>query len=147
MKINLDTPVVSTAETLISAPIEVVWKIQTDINNWSRWNPEVKNVDLRGPLVPGTKFTWKANGLPIKSVLREVDPKHRISWKGKSLGVRAIHTWTFKQQQQETLVQTEESLIGLLVALFRQKFQKLVDETLEKNLAALKTKCETRKAG
>lgn len=57
MKINLDTPVVSTAETLISAPIEVVWKKLTDINNWSRWNPDVKNVDLRGPIVPGTKFT------------------------------------------------------------------------------------------
>ena len=56
MEINRQAPAVASAQAVVSAPLDVVWSILTNIADWSRWNPDVSFVDLRGPLAPGTEF-------------------------------------------------------------------------------------------
>lgn len=41
MDINPTAPVLTRDEILIDAPLDVVWKTQTDIAEWPRWRPQV----------------------------------------------------------------------------------------------------------
>jgi len=51
--INRDAPATASAEAFIRAPLNGVWSILTNIGEWNRWNPDVRYVDLCGPLASG----------------------------------------------------------------------------------------------
>lgn len=145
MNINENAPASAAAEAFLDAPPQVVWEVQTDLIGWPEWNPDVAWIDLRGPVAPGTKFRWKAGGIPITSVLREVEPERRIAWTGQApLGIRAVHTWSFEPEGAGTRVRTEESFDGVLVRLFAGVTRRMLAEALEKGLAVLKTEAERR---
>lgn len=142
MEIDRDAPVRAAAEIEIAAPIDVVWRVETDIERWPEWNPAVENVRLLGPLTPGTVFEWKAGGLKITSELREVDAPRRLGWTGRALGLRAVHTWRFAASEGGTHVRTEESFDGILARLLRRWLGRTLRSSLEAGLAALRAECE-----
>jgi len=97
LDINRKAPATASTEAVILAPLNVVWSILTRIDGWSRWNPNVSRVELRRPLMPGTKLHWKAgSGASIVSTLQEVESERRVAWTGR-LGIRAVHVWTFEE--------------------------------------------------
>lgn len=147
MDINREAPATASAEMFILAPLDLVWSVQTNIGEWSRWNPEVQQVDMPRPLAPGTEFRWKAGGTWIVSTLQEFEPKRRVGWTGRTLGIRAAHIWTFTAQDDGVLVRTEESFDGLIVRLFTGPMQRMLVSSLEKSLDALKAECERRVKG
>ena len=142
MDINRNAPAIASAEALVRATLDVVWSVQTNFSEWSRWNPEVAYVDMEGPLAPGTEFRWKAGGAAIISELQEVEPRRRIVWTGKILGIRAVHVWIFEERTDGVLVRTEESFDGLLARLFAKSMRRMLATALAKGLGALKTECE-----
>jgi len=142
MDINRKAPAIGSAEALVRAPLDVVWSVQTNFTEWSRWNPDVEYVDMEGPLAPGTEFRWKAGGAAIISELQEVEPKRRIVWTGKILGIRAVHVWTFEKQADGVLVRTEESFEGVIARLFAKSMRRMLAAALTKGLDALKAECE-----
>lgn len=144
MDINPDAPAHASADVLIHAPLRLVWEVQTDIENWKNWNPDVADVALQGPVSPGTTFRWKAGGAPIRSRLEVVEPERRIVWTGRMLSIQAVHVWTFEERETGVFVRTEESFDGLIVRLFAGMMQRMLESSLEKGLAALKKECERR---
>ena len=144
MDINRDAPASASAEGFVRAPLDLVWSVQTDIGEWSRWNPEVRYVEMRGPLTPGTEFRWKSGGSSIVSTLQEIEPKRRIAWTGKTMGIHASHLWTFTEKDGGVVVRTEESFDGLIVKLFASPMKRMLVSALEKNLKALTMECERR---
>jgi hypothetical protein len=147
MEINREAPAVASAQAVVSAPLDVVWSILTNIAEWSHWNPDVASVDLRGPLAPGTEFRWKTAGTSIVSTLQEIDPKRRVAWTGRTLVIRATHVWTFAEQAGGVLVRTEESFDGLIVRLFSGPMRRMLASSLEKGLNSLRTECERQAKG
>jgi hypothetical protein len=142
--INRNAPATASAEAFVLAPLDVVWAVQTGIGEWSRWNPDVARVDLQGPLAPGTVFRWKAGGTSIVSTLQEVEPMRRIAWTGRTMGIRAVHVWTFEPQDDGVRVRTEESFEGLLARLFARSMRRMLAASLDKGLNALKEESERR---
>lgn len=47
MDINTNAPVIPRDEILISAPIQTVWDIQTPVDAWPTWQPDVDKGELR----------------------------------------------------------------------------------------------------
>ncbi len=144
MEINLKAPAFAKHQLLIQAPIENIWQILTDINDWKSWNPNVSKSELHGKLAPDLTFRWKSGGITITSIIKEVEPYQRISWTGKAIGTQAIHIWTLEAQEQGVLVETSESFNGWLVRLFKGSMQKMLDAALESWLEHLKRKAESR---
>lgn len=142
MKIERDAPLTGRKETVINAPVETVWAVQTDIERWPEWNPDVSTVVLEGRLAAGSTFRWKASGLNIVSTIQELEPQRRISWTGVSLGMRAIHIWTFEPQGSSTRVTTEESLAGWMPRLIKLVSPRFLEQSLEKSLQILKARAE-----
>jgi uncharacterized membrane protein len=142
MDIDTNAPVFARKEIIIHAPVEYVWQIQTDIENWSKWQPDITSTKLDGDLKAGTTFRWKAKGLNIVSTLHTVKLHRQIGWTGISPGMFAVHNWTFEARGEATLVTTEESLSGWLTRLMKLFDPDFLEKSLETSLQILKTRSE-----
>ena len=145
--IEWDSPVVSSAELEIDAPIERVWAVLTAIEEWPAWNPDVKSVSLGGPFAEGSTFRWKAGPGTITSRLEHIDRPRLVAWSGKTLGIRAIHVWRLGAQNGRTLVRTEESYDGLVARVLRRSLQKTLDAALADGARYLKASMTKASAG
>jgi hypothetical protein len=144
IKINENAPVIRSAEIDITAPIEKVWGILTDFENWSNWNKSVTKMEIEGKIKVGTTFKWTANGSKLVSTIEELDPPKRIIWSGKTLGIKGLHIWEFKNLNGRTHVFTQESFDGLLVKLFKKLFTKILDKSLIQVLSDLRFIAESK---
>lgn len=142
MNIDTNAPVFARKEIVIHAPVEKVWELQTDIENWNRWQPDITSAKLEGALEADTIFRWKAKGLNIVSTLHTVIPLKQIGWTGLSLGMFAIHNWMFEARGKTTLVVTEESLSGWLTRLMILLDPRFLEKSLETSLNNLKFMAE-----
>jgi uncharacterized protein YndB with AHSA1/START domain len=142
MNIDPTAPAVARREILIHAPVEKVWQIQADIENWSAWQSDIASAKLNGGLKTGATFRWKAQGLTITSRLHTVQPPHRLGWTGIALGMSAIHNWTFESRGDATLAVSEESLSGWLTRLMLFFDPHFLEKSLEATLQRLKVKAE-----
>jgi len=142
--IERGAPALAAAETRISAPIELVWQVLTDLQGWPGWNKDVSRMVVSGPIAPGSEFRRKSGGAGIVSTIREVSSLTRIAWTGRTMSIRAVHVWRFARQENATLVQTEESFSGLLPQILPGMMRNMLRRTLEKGLGYLKVECEKR---
>lgn len=135
-------PVFASAEAVINAPIGKVWKIQTDLKDWSRWNPDIESMQVNGAIGVGAVFIWKAGGITIESTITEFHPNSRIAWKGKATGVDACHVWVFKEMGNATHVYTEETFTGIVPWVIPGTMRKEIDKALHHGIEVLKKAAE-----
>jgi uncharacterized protein YndB with AHSA1/START domain len=140
--IDSNAPLQARKQILINAPLEKVWALESDIDHWPDWQPDVSQAVLEGPLTPGSVFRWRAKGLRITSKLQEVEAPCRISWTGDSLGSKAIHVWDFEARDSGTLVTCEESLSGWFASLVSKFQPEFLAKEMEKSLQILKAQAE-----
>ena len=112
MDINEAAPVITRDEIVVRAPIETIWEIQTNVDDWPSWQPDVDGAESEGPLEVGSVFHWQTAGLDITSTVREVDAPRRVVWGGPAQGIVAVHVWTLEPQGDGVLVRTAESWEG-----------------------------------
>lgn len=144
MKINENAVLKTVKEIEIQAPVASVWKLQTDIESWSKWQPEISMAHLEGPLETGTRFKWTSGGFTLTSTLGEIVQNRFMGWNGKGFGASAIHIWEFDALDNgNTLVRTSESMDGWLVKLLKKMMSKKLDESLNTWLKALKKAAES----
>ena len=143
MEVNQHAPLFAHKDIFIDAPPQNVWDIQTDIDNWSRWQTAITASKLQSPLAVGSVFQWKSGGLSVTSTVQMLEPNHLIGWTGRSLGAQAKHIWKFLAQDNGTLVTTEESMEGWSVILLKLVMPKFLDNSLDTWLRNLKTQAES----
>ncbi len=136
------TPVSAHAEIDIEVPVADVWRLQTDIANWKKWNADIEEISISGPVKPGTEFIWKAGGFTIQSKILEVIPNKQIMWSGKMIGISAVHKWEFTERNGITHVYTEEEFKGFLAWLLPGTLRKTLQNSLDRGLNLLKQNLE-----
>jgi hypothetical protein len=145
-RIDVCAPVVGAAEIDISAEPELVWDVLTAFERWPTWNPDIESISMHGDVAAGSTFRWKAGPGTITSTIQEVEPPRQIAWRGRTLGIRAIHVWWLEPSDGATTVLTEESYEGLVARLLRRPLQKALDRALDNSLRHLKAEVERRAA-
>jgi hypothetical protein len=140
--INEDAPVVSGAEIDIATSPQAVWGVLTAFELWPSWNRAVKSMSIEGPIAAGSVFRWRAGPGTITSTLERVDEPRLIAWRGRTLGIKAIHFWHLEPRGDTTHVRTEESYEGLVASLLRRYLQKTLDTALAEGLRDLKAESE-----
>ena len=128
----------SKEEIIIKSPVENVFEILSDINNWPSWQRRVTKAEIKGPTKPGVEFKWKAGGLKINSKLHTINANSEIGWTGRIWWIKAVHNWYLSNENNETKVIVKESLNGLGSSLM----QKSLIAGMRKNLLELKNKAE-----
>ncbi len=97
-----------------------------------------------GTLGVGTEFEWKAGPGTIKSQVLDFARPHSIGWKGRTLGISALHVWRMTSEGGGTHVFTEESWDGPLARLLPGLMRKTVRKALDDGLPELKAEAERR---
>ncbi|MGH2774793.1 MAG: SRPBCC family protein [Actinomycetota bacterium] len=144
MEVNKDAPASASGEVEIRAKPEVVWDVLADIDNWPSWNPDVKEAKLMGGLRESSVFRWKAGPGTITSTLEKVDRPREIGWRGKTMGINAVHVYKLEPHAEGTKVHTEESFDGLIARLFKGSTRKTLQKGIDGGLASLKKEAERR---
>lgn len=142
METSTRAPAFARHEILVRAPAEKVWRLLSDIDHWSAWQPDIPRARLDGPLAPNTVFRWKSGGSSVVSVIQEVVAHRRLGWTGKAMGARARHLWVLEPRGDEVMVRTEESFEGWIVVLLKAMMQKTLDTSLQAWLRHLKEAAE-----
>ncbi len=139
-------PVITRRNTVIHAPLRTIWKVQTDVENWPDWQPDVTSPtkDTPGRLRPGSVFRWKTQGLDITSTVKRVEQEKCLAWGGPAQGINAVHVWTFTPTGDGVLVGTEESWTGAPVVAETAALQTALDASLQNWLDNLEHESESR---
>lgn len=129
--IESDAPIKASLQIVVQAPVEKVWSVLTDVNGWPKWQSDIKEAQMIGPLESGTEFTWSSGGTRIQSKFALVEPYKEIAWTGTAFTATAVHVWKLEQMPgNKTLVKTEESMSGFLLTLFySSKELQTIDQT------------------
>lgn len=140
--INQLAPVSCVKTICINASVERVWKVLTNIDQWSIWQEDIVSAKLNRELNLGSTFNWKSGGVKIKSTIHTIEPFENFGWTGKTLGLLAIHNWELTDINRETIVCVSESMEGFLATLFKKKFNKTLEKGMQNWLDLLKEECE-----
>ena len=146
MDINRNAPATAEGERQIAADPQTVFAVISAIDQWPYWNPDVKSVELQGPVQEGTVFRWKSGPSTLTSTLQVVDPPHEIAWTGTTMGIKAVHVFRFQANDVGTLARSEESWEGLIASLLKGYSRKTLDKGIRSVLSHLKTEAERRAA-
>jgi len=147
------------AEIFVKAPVSKVWKVQTDLENWPRWQPPVATIKRldQGPLRAGSAFRWTtpvpatpatpATTLVITSTIHQLKHNRCLRWSGPAIGEgltidRGVHVWNFQQVRGGTLVRTEETWTGAQVESMPDLSRQFLAQGLDTWLHDLKTQSE-----
>jgi uncharacterized protein YndB with AHSA1/START domain len=144
--VDRTAPVITRKSTVIHAPLRTVWKVQTDVEQWPSWQPDVASVvkDTPGRLRAGSVFRWSTQGLDITSTVKRVEPDRCLAWGGPAQGIVAVHVWTFTPTEDGVLVRTEESWTGAPVDADTAALQAALDASLQNWVGNLKHESESR---
>jgi hypothetical protein len=141
----LGAPVFVTTDIDVEASPEAVWDTLTDLDSWPGWLPDVKSMAADGPFVVGTKFKWRAGPGTIKSEVVTAERPSRAAWKGRTMGINAVHAWTIEPVGPTTThVHTEESWSGLMPRILRKMLHNTLEKSLDEGLPAVKAEAERR---
>ncbi len=119
-KINQNASIRDSQVIIINAPIQEVWKVLTRIEDWPKWNPDIRSVEGHH-LDVNSEFGWFLNGIHMVSKVRRIDAPELLTWTGRALGIKAIHIWKLEASDQQTIVSTEESVEGLRTLFYNHQ--------------------------
>ena len=139
-KINESAGVRDGHSIIINAPVTKVWEILIDIENWSEWNDQIKNVKIDSTPESGEKFKWSFDGTTFKAQIQDCTAPSLLAWTGKSNWSKAIHVWELEDDDNQTIATLSTSLQGTF-SILANKHQKVYDDTLNW-LQRLKEKAE-----
>lgn len=139
-KINENASIRDQHSIIINAPIDKVWDNLTNLNEWPKWNKDVKKMKVNGEIKEGTTFHWTIGRLKANSQIQHLEKPTTFSWTGKTNWVKRIYVWSLESDENQTIVTVSTSLQGVLTVLV-ENHQKVYTELLNW-LECLKTKTE-----
>ena len=137
--IDRSAPVIVRVERTISAPIETIWRLHTNVDRWPTWQEDIGEAKLDGPFAPQSVFTWRTAGFDdaIRSTIHVVQPHVLTLWGGPASGIDGLHRWDFQAVGGDTHIVTEESFAGGPVEAAADQLRSGLTTSLERWLEAL----------
>ena len=133
----------------INAPVEAIWEILIDGQNWPNWNTTIDSV--HGNIAPGEKITVYSKVSPGRAFPLKVTgftPPNRMVWTGgMPLGLfTGKRTYTLTTQTDGSVeFQMQEAFSGLMAPLITRSIPDL-QPSFEEFATCLKTQAEKSEA-
>jgi uncharacterized protein YndB with AHSA1/START domain len=143
-------PVDVRLEIEVRATPATIWRILVAFREWPRWHRGVSFAYLEGELVTGSSLLWRADGMRIRSDIRELEPERRLGMTLRSTGARGYHRWTLLAPgpaSEVTLVRSEEVWDGLAPRVLRRTLRRTLRVSRGAWLEALRERAEPEFTG
>lgn len=139
VEVNSNAKAYSIDSIQINAPIDKVYSLIANINDWPKWFEGVTEVQIIGNAEEGKEFNWKAKGYKIKSKIHTVRHNSDIGWTGKMWWIKATHNWHFESVASGvTMVIVEECFEGFCSGMMKNSLKK----DMRNDLTGLKKESE-----
>lgn len=141
-QVDPDAPIQATAEIIVNAPVDHVWRLLIDVENWAAsLEPGVSKVDVSQGVQVGARFTRTNSGFKMAARFEVVAPERELAWTGTALGVHAIHRFELTTLNDGgTRVRCEESMGGRPMAVLYSSAK--LQSAMDASLASFKAACE-----
>ena len=112
----------------IMAPLPVVWRIFSKMEDWQSWNTVCENCCIiRGNrMAEDTCFTFQVRPyyLPVKVMptITRCKPGKEVTWEGRRFGVHAVHRFIFEERENSVHLTSSETFRGPLLWLSKLIF-------------------------
>jgi len=112
----------------ISAPLAVVGRVVSAIEDWKSWNPVCENCCIisGSGMATDTCFTFSMRPyyLPIRVMptITKCEPGKEVIWEGRRFGVHAVHRFVFEEQAATVRLTSSETFSGPLLWLSKLIF-------------------------
>jgi hypothetical protein len=113
------------ANVHIQAPMAVVWRIFSHLDEWKDWNTACAGCRFTSgdQLAEGACLTFvvKPFVFPLRVQPRVVscEPGREVVWQGRRLGISAVHTWRFRETAAGVRMESVEVFRGPLLLIGR----------------------------
>lgn len=119
-------------ETITDVPAETLFRVITDINNWSKWDDGLEFTKLEGVAKQGAPFILKPKGGPnVKMTIDEIKP-YRLVDTAHLFGAKMRTSHEYVQSDNQTNIRFSVEVWGPLGFFWR----KIVGENQIKGAAA-----------
>ena len=139
-----DAPVAAVSSIEIAAPREIVWDVLADVAAWPDWNPAVKIKSVEERLEPGVSIRWTTRSLPIHSIVDVATRPSTLSWRSKTIGLRATKRYRIRQIATGTDVTLHEEWFGWPARLLSWVLAPALKRAVRDGLMRLKITVERR---
>ncbi|RZJ30765.1 MAG: hypothetical protein EOO18_11220 [Chryseobacterium sp.] len=143
-QVNQTAVIVESKDAIIDASPSKVFSTLTNVAEWSKWNSSVNGAAIDDDFASGTKFKWNTESGTINSQIKVVEKDKKVVWVGKTLGIFAIHTWTFQEADGKTKVTSSESWEGLTAVALQSSLRSELADSLQIMLRDLKSASEEK---
>ncbi|MEZ4454555.1 MAG: SRPBCC domain-containing protein [Nannocystaceae bacterium] len=141
--------IVVVTEAVLSAPIALVWQVLTDTAAYPEWNPVIRSLEPRGPMVAGGRASLTiallegAPPLKIGVRFRCVDHERQIGWVGGIPGITQGHHYFCVAPERDgtTRLTHGENFTGLLAAAVRPFARPILTARYELTNRAIAERC------
>jgi hypothetical protein len=138
-------------ETLIEAPVDLVWQLTLDVANWPSITPTMLRVDrLDDPATPagsiqvGSSARVKQPGQPVAVwTVTKVDPGREFSWQTRRMGLTMAASHRLSAVGGSCRNELILDLTGPAARLFGMVFGGMVRTALETENAGFKARAES----
>jgi len=141
------------ASVRINAPLQTVWEVFSDIENWKQWNPVCRECRFEAghSLGRGACISFSLNPmvLPIRIApeVTHCEPGKKVVWKGGRLGINAEHEFLFEEIDGGVVIKSTEFFKGPMLVFARLMFLPARLHSLSLQLLdAIKEQSEARTA-
>jgi uncharacterized protein YndB with AHSA1/START domain len=128
----------------IDAPIETVWSVFTNVEQWPTWAPSFTSVELiDGPMRLGAKVRIRQPRLPtIGWEVTKWEPRRSWTWTATSPRARTDASHVLTRSGQSTITEQSIRSSGSLDRLVAFVLRPLTRRHLAIEAAGLKRRCE-----
>lgn len=140
-RIHPDPAIYAVEEIEVNAPVDRIWELLSDIENWPTWMENATDVKLHGKFAVDTEFELTNLGMKAKSKLAIIERNQTLGWTGTASIAKTAVIWRFKEiGARKTHIIVEESIDGFLLSTFYSK-EKAAQE-MKKRLLQIKKAAE-----
>jgi hypothetical protein len=107
-----------TAERLVRAPREVVWRVFAEATDWPSWGPGGPGVEM------GAALAVRPLGWPVRARawVEQARAGEEVSWRARWWGLTSRHGYSFADAPGGTLVRAREEITGWAILPLRPFF-------------------------
>jgi hypothetical protein len=134
----------------IQAPLPVVWRVFSTMEDWQSWNTVCENCCIISGdgMAQDTCFTFQMRPyyLPIKVMptITKCEPGKEVVWEGRRLGVHAVHRFFFEEKEKFVKLTSSEVFSGPLLWLSKLIFiPKRLHRLTRQLMSSIKNQAET----
>jgi uncharacterized membrane protein len=137
-------------EIEIDAPVEVIWRIMSDVERWSEWTASIDTIERLddGPFAVGSKAKVKQPKLPeAEWTVTDLQDGRAFTWEASGPGMRTQGVHRVEGEGDEVRGVLEVHSTGFLAPLFGLFYSGMTRRYVDMEAAGLKKRSEAEASG